>query len=103
VMQRSKFAVCALAALIGWQWPARVNQPHRPHLRAPRPRPRTRIQGVTLKVNAPVADGPGQRSTLGDGVVPTLTATAGAGTYSRRRSRTVFSSSMTPARSSKTS
>ena len=80
-MQRSKFAVTALAASIGLVM-ACSHQSAAPTSPSGAAAGSTNADpGVTLKVTAPVPSSPANGSTLGDGVVPTLTASPATGTY----------------------
>ena len=80
-MQRSKFAVCALAALTGLAMACSRQSASPASPSSTAAVSANADPGVTLKVTAPVPTSPANGSTLGDGVVPTLTANAATGTY----------------------
>jgi hypothetical protein len=80
-MQRSKFAVCAMAALVALAM-ACSRQSASPTSPSSAAAANTSADpGVTLKVTAPTPSSPADGSTLGDGVVPTLSASAASGTF----------------------
>lgn len=80
-MQRSKLAVTGLAALIALAI-ACSRQSATPTSPSSTAAVSAAAEGdVTLKVTAPVPTSPVDGSTLGDGVVPTLTANAATGTF----------------------
>ena len=80
-MQRQKYAVLGLAALVALVMACsrQSTSPTSPSSTASASG--NAEPGVTLKVTAPAPTSPANDSTLGDGVVPTLVANAASGTF----------------------